>query len=111
MVRRRARRQVAVSDRIAAEPTHTVGESEAVTSGLVEVALAALSEPDREILSLSVWEDLDREAIAVVLGCSKANVSVRLHRARRRFAEEFERQSRTSRPRLHPATFPGGVDA
>jgi RNA polymerase sigma factor (sigma-70 family) len=109
--RRRARRQTALSDRIAAEPARTSGESEPAMSDLVEVALAALLEQDREILLLSVWEDLDREAISEVLGCSKANVSVRLHRARHRFAEELERLSPASRSQLHTATLPGGADA
>jgi DNA-directed RNA polymerase specialized sigma24 family protein len=36
------------------------------------------------VLLLSAWDELDRSEIAVALGCSKAAVSVRLHRARRR---------------------------
>jgi RNA polymerase sigma-70 factor (ECF subfamily) len=84
-----------------------VGEPEAVGSVLVEAALAALSERDREVLLLSVWEDLDRAAIARALGCSQTNVSVRLHRARRRFAEELERQPPAASSSLRPATTSG----
>jgi RNA polymerase sigma factor (sigma-70 family) len=110
--RRRSRRQTAVSDRLAAEPAPPpAGEPDAVGSVLIEAALAVLSERDREVLLLSVWEDLDRAAIADALGCSRTNVSVRLHRARRRFAEELERQTPAANSSLRPATFTGGFDA
>jgi RNA polymerase sigma factor (sigma-70 family) len=109
--RRRARRQVAVTDRLAAEPTQAIGAPDTVASDLIEAALAALSERDREVLLLSVWEDLDRAAIAEVLRCSKASVSVRLHRARHRFADELERQTLGTSSHLHPATYAGGLDA
>lgn len=110
--RRRSRRQTAVSDRIATEPTHTASASDSVASELIDTVLTAMPERDREVLLLSVWEDLDREAIAQVFGCSKSNVSVRLHRARRRFAEEMERQRpKTDSHPLQTATFTGGLDA
>ncbi|MGH2865577.1 MAG: RNA polymerase sigma factor [Solirubrobacteraceae bacterium] len=109
--RRRARRQVAVTDRLAAEPAPATDAPDTASSELIEAALAALSERDREVLLLSVWEDLDRAAIAEVLGCSKTNVSVRLHRARHRFADEMERQAPAAGSRLHAATCTGGFDA
>ena len=109
--RRRARRQDAVSSRLAREPTSSTGGTDAITSELIEAALMSIPERDREILLLSVWEDLDRAAIAVALGCSKANVSVRLHRARRRFTEELDRQAPADSSPLHPATLTGGSDA
>lgn len=110
--RRRSRRQAAVSGRLAAEPSPpSAGEADPVGSDVIEAALAALSERDREVLLLSVWEDLDRAAIADALGCSKTNVSVRLHRARRRFADELERQPPAASSPLRPATFTGGCDA
>ena len=49
-------------------------------------AFSKLSAKDREILTLVGWDELDHEEIAVVLGCSRATVRVRLHRARNRFA-------------------------
>ena len=52
----------------------------------VEAALRTLTPRDREVLLLAVWDGLDRAAIAAALGCSKANASLRLHRARRRLA-------------------------
>jgi RNA polymerase sigma-70 factor, ECF subfamily len=81
--RRSARRRDALSRRLAATAPRNAA-SPSRESELVETALAKLSEKDREVLLLSVWDDLDRSAIANILGCSKANVSVRLHRARRR---------------------------
>jgi RNA polymerase sigma-70 factor (ECF subfamily) len=53
-------------------------------------ALKRLSPADREILRLSAWEQLDPAALAFVLGCSAATARVRLHRARRRFADAFD---------------------
>ena len=55
----------------------------------VHRALDALRPEDREILTLSVWDDLDNDEIATVLGVSPANVAVRLHRARRRLAHHL----------------------
>ena len=46
--------------------------------------LAGLSETDREVLLLTAWDDLDRSQVAKALGCTRANVAVRLFRARRR---------------------------
>jgi RNA polymerase sigma-70 factor (ECF subfamily) len=56
------------------------------TLGLRE-ALARLSERDREVILLVAWEGLDRAAVARVLGCSRANVALRLFRARRRLED------------------------
>lgn len=53
-------------------------------------ALAALSERDRELLMLIAWEGLDHAAAARVLGTTRANIAVRLHRARRRLARQLE---------------------
>ncbi|WP_230884046.1 RNA polymerase sigma factor [Planomonospora sp. ID82291] len=47
-------------------------------------ALAALSEADKEILTLTTWHGLSTAEAAEVLGCTRAAFFVRLHRARRR---------------------------
>ena len=52
-------------------------------------ALRRLRRNDREILLLSVWEELPRDDVAVVLGCSPHAASQRLHRASRRLAAEL----------------------
>lgn len=47
-------------------------------------ALATLRSADQELLRLVAWEGLTNAEIAVVLGCSRLAVGVRLHRARQR---------------------------
>ena len=56
----------------------------------VHRALALLSNDDRELLLLTAWEGLSVGDIGVVLGTSPANVSVRLHRARKKFANHLQ---------------------
>ena len=53
-----------------------------------EVALLVnqLAPLDAELLTLSMWDELDRHEIGVILDMTPAVVSVRLHRARARFA-------------------------
>jgi DNA-directed RNA polymerase specialized sigma24 family protein len=60
---------------------------------LAEIAAAfrSLPEQDRELLALTGWEGLDHGQVAAVLGCSRNAVRIRLHRARRRFADAFAR--------------------
>lgn len=82
---RSARRQEAVSARLADAVPPLEGAGSSREAAALGAALRSLSARDREVLLLAVWDGLDRGAIAAALGCSKANVSVRLHRARRRF--------------------------
>ena len=56
----------------------------------IAAALAALGDTDRELLTLVGWDGLEPAEIAVVLGTSAAAVRVRLHRARKRFAQALE---------------------
>lgn len=53
----------------------------------VVAALHALSDGDRELLTLLAWDGLTQEEAAEALGCSRGALKVRLHRARRRFAQ------------------------
>lgn len=80
-----------------ADPLASVDEREALRG-----ALAGLSETDREVLLLTAWDDLDRGQVAKALGCSRANVAVRLFRARRRLQAALGENDST-----HP--IPGGV--
>ena len=57
----------------------------------VRSAFSRLRPEDRELLSLTAWEGLDPGEIARVLRCSRNAARIRLHRARRRFADELER--------------------
>lgn len=52
-------------------------------------ALSELSPKDQEVLLLALWEDLSTREIANVMGLSKPNVSLRLHRAKRRLRDRF----------------------
>ena len=58
----------------------------------VRVALAALPEPDRDVLMLWAWEDLAPREIAVVLDTTPNAISLRLSRARAKLADEIRRQ-------------------
>jgi RNA polymerase sigma-70 factor, ECF subfamily len=109
-VRRGANRQRAVAERLAEATPSPTALVDAAVSEVIGIALEDLSERDREVLLLSVWDDLDRAAIAAVLGCSRANVSVRLHRARRRFAAAVERLESGAHLVPSPSVLSGGLD-
>jgi RNA polymerase sigma-70 factor (ECF subfamily) len=53
-------------------------------------ALAALGEPDRSALLMRAEAALPYEEIAAVLGLSVANAKVKVHRARRKLANEMK---------------------
>ncbi|HVF04239.1 MAG TPA: RNA polymerase sigma factor [Frankiaceae bacterium] len=86
--RRGERRRTALAERLAAdlavlgEAVHAPDVDDSVAR-----AFAALSDADRELLALVAWEGLSHEELAVALGVSRPVVRLRLHRARRRFAE------------------------
>jgi RNA polymerase sigma-70 factor, ECF subfamily len=52
-------------------------------------ALGRLSEPDREVLLLRYWEDLEPAQVARAIGRSKRATAVRLHRARNRLRRQL----------------------
>jgi RNA polymerase sigma factor (sigma-70 family) len=86
---------------LAVELTGTASEPADALHALAD-AFKRLSEPDREILALQGWEGLEPVQIAAVLGCSRNAARIRLHRARRRLAEQLARQevgSKTSESR------------
>ena len=56
--------------------------------GFAEV-FASLSEADKEVLGLAVWEELDAASIGSVLGCSANAARIRAHRARKRLEKEL----------------------
>ncbi|GAA3162162.1 MULTISPECIES: RNA polymerase sigma factor [Nonomuraea] len=55
----------------------------------VREAFGRLSPGDREILALAGWEGLSADEIAAVLGCTRGNARLRLHRARKRLAKQL----------------------
>ena len=70
-------------------PEELVVRSEAARTVLD--ALDRLPDRDRELIRLAYWEELPHSAIAGLLGLTRANVDVRLHRAIRRLAKELDR--------------------
>jgi RNA polymerase sigma factor (sigma-70 family) len=65
--------------------------AEEAEEGLTRVAaaFARLRDGERELLALVAWEELDLGEIALTLGCSRNAARIRLHRARRRLAQEL----------------------
>lgn len=92
--RRGLERRRRLHDRLQAELTEAVGDRSSVDDepdlALVAEALAQLSDGDRELLTLVAWDGLSGEDIAVMLGCSPTTVRVRLHRARKRLAQQLD---------------------
>jgi RNA polymerase sigma factor (sigma-70 family) len=60
--------------------------------GVVWQALAALSTGDRDLLLMRAWDGLGVPEIAELLSVTTANVSSRLHKARKRLRHELDRR-------------------
>ena len=87
---RSARRQQRVAARMAAvDPPREAPEPGGPRDDAVHDALSRLDGDDAELLRLWAWEQLGPAEIAVVLDVTPNAVSVRLHRARGRLAEEL----------------------
>jgi RNA polymerase sigma-70 factor (ECF subfamily) len=56
---------------------------------MVSLAISRLPRKDREALEIVMWDQLTRDEAASVLGCSRAALDVRLHRARKRLEGEI----------------------
>jgi RNA polymerase sigma factor (sigma-70 family) len=56
----------------------------------ISSAFNRLSPTDREVLTLIGWEGLHHDEVARVLGCSRARIRVRLHRARARLLRTLD---------------------
>ncbi|MCL4870370.1 MAG: sigma-70 family RNA polymerase sigma factor [Anaerolineae bacterium] len=61
----------------------------------VQQAIKKLPSRDREVIILRFYEELSSAEVAEVLGCSTANVYVRLHRALTRLRQELATDSTT----------------
>lgn len=66
------------------------------------MALAKLSDQDRELLTLLAWHDLSAAEAAKVIGCSRATFFVRLHRARKRFEQAIAETESEPTPQSRP---------
>jgi RNA polymerase sigma-70 factor (ECF subfamily) len=89
--RRAAGRRRALAERVTSERTGVHG---AEPTPPVLLALARLSERDRETLLLTAWDGLSPAEAAVAFGCSQTAFKVRLHRARGRLRTELRRLER-----------------
>jgi RNA polymerase sigma factor (sigma-70 family) len=91
------RRRLELIDRLKDQArSHAPGSNEEEQSAVADVLLR-LNERDREILMLSYWDDLTTAELAQTLGCSASAAAVRLHRARRAFANVAPAQLMTER--------------
>ncbi|MET0589793.1 MAG: sigma-70 family RNA polymerase sigma factor [Naasia sp.] len=92
---RSRRRQGLLAQRIVAiDPPREVAEEDPRDDSgdrAVRRALAALKPAEAELLRLWIWEELEPREIASVLDISANAAAIRLHRARKRFAEEFRK--------------------
>jgi len=88
--RRSARRLLALRSRLRELPAPAPEER----SDLPEVlaALRKLRPEEQEILRLAAWEGLTNAELAVALGCSENAATIRLHRARKRLAEQLAKE-------------------
>lgn len=90
-VSRSETRQSSLRTRLAAEvpPDAWHVEDNSDLSAAVHQGLARLSPGERDAITLLVWEELTPEEISVALGCTRAAVYLRLHRARRRLGKHL----------------------
>jgi RNA polymerase sigma-70 factor (ECF subfamily) len=91
--RRGHRRRLRLQNRLATlAPDATLETVDAnLEAAAIRAAFLALKPADREALALVAWDDLTPADAAQVVGCSAGAFSTRLHRARRRLAEELAR--------------------
>lgn len=91
--RRSLVRRMRLTDRLAREPV-TVGRTEE-GDDYVRDAITRLGERDREVIRLSLWEELTPAEIGQVLGCSSKAASMRLSRALDRLSQRLPTQETT----------------
>lgn len=74
----------------------------------VVTAVRRLKPKDREIVMLYAWEDLPRDAIAELMGMSRAAVDQRIHRAYARLARTLRPEPGPGSVNSHPIVQEGG---
>lgn len=101
---RRKRRLQEKLDSMGVTPIESVSD-QVVTRQEVQDALAVLEElspQDKEIIKLSVWEQLPHETIALVLDVTPGTARQRLHRAKKRLVTRYVKKHRDS---IDPSLF------
>jgi RNA polymerase sigma-70 factor, ECF subfamily len=119
-IRRGQARQTALIERIATTVGETQGDHAEALAGRRHLlaALQRLTDQQREVLLLVVWDELSQREAAAVLGCSRGAVALRLHRARTRLrsalaqnaAEEEEVRPPPNAARPHRPSSPHFVE-
>jgi RNA polymerase sigma-70 factor (ECF subfamily) len=90
--RRSQRRLTALRSRLRAVVPAAPPRDEAESRAEAQEVLAAIVElkpQEREILRLVAWEGLTNAELGVALGCSENAAAIRLHRSRKRLAEQL----------------------
>ncbi|WP_326549371.1 RNA polymerase sigma factor [Micromonospora sp. NBC_01813] len=77
--------------------------------GQVLGALATLRRPEREVVTLCLWEELDYATAAAALGVPIGTVRSRLSRARRKLRDLLDAPQQHLAERMEPAPLPGQV--
>lgn len=80
---RRTSRVAALVDRVIQHTDPTAAVTHEGPSEEIRQHVKNLREQDRELIYMAYWEDLSRDEIAQILGCTTTTVRVRLLRARR----------------------------
>ena len=87
--RRTTLRRNRLQDRLFQESTPSQPVVSLDGSTRTEKALDALTQRDRDLLTMVAWDRLSHSEIAEILGCSANAVELRYRRARERFKEAF----------------------
>lgn len=88
--RRSARRLLALRLRLRELPEPPQPERSELPE--VVAALRELRPEEQEVLRLAAWEGLTNAELAVALDCSENAATIRLHRARKRLAEQLAKE-------------------
>ena len=94
--RRGDQRRLRLVDRLTAEPRPVAAGPQAIDDGDpdLEAAVELLSDPEKELIHLWAWEQLESREIALVLDSTPNAISLRLARAKQKLANHLERQNR-----------------
>ena len=88
--RRKHSQRASLNLKVEPRAPHPSAEDQMIAEEQLRVALARLSNRDREALLLTYWEGLDIEGLARVLSISTNAASVRLSRASSRLRADIE---------------------
>ena len=92
--RRSVRRRSLLAGRLVSDARTTAGPrdpgDQVVSADRARSAMNRLRGKDREAIQLLCWEQVSLSDAALVLGCSEATLTVRLHRARRKLAAHLQ---------------------